>query len=90
MDFLYGLGLFVLLVLIDFLFVFLIKNTDAKKSYLMFMVTFIIGMFICLLYTVSFGYLLPEIVSFKFALGLFVSVLSSTIFKIIYTILKIK
>jgi len=90
MDFLYGLGLFVLLILIDFLLFFLIRNTNSKKNYLVFMVTFMLGLFICLLYTLSFGYFMPEILSFKFALGLFVSVLSSTIFKIIYTILKIK
>ena len=90
MDFLYGLGLLVLLILIDFLLFFLIRNSDVKKCFLMFMVTFMLGFFICLLYTVSVGYFLPEIVSFKFALGLFISVLISTTFKIIYTIFKIK
>ena len=85
MSFFIGIGLTIILILIDVGFFYLIKGSNINTTLLYINVGFFIGMVFSILYVGIIAHYLKSYVTFEFGLGLFISVIISTIFKIIKT-----
>ena len=84
MEILIGIGLFIPLFIIDKLMFYLIKKLGNKHAISLVMVSFVISMMICLLYTITVMVTWKELESFQymmFVLGVLYAIIVSTVYK---------